>query len=390
MAFGKSRGRSGSPDVILVDTTWGSIDFLAYQLAKRGLGVHAFTPHLHRPRYLRVAYPYTSYVEQPLGKGSSDSFRAMVEGIDPACIIPCTDAALYWLWDQPGHIQRMCFPDVAPAVRPLLLDRSLLLAEAADWGVPVPAATALGSRADCDAAIAWGLPVMVKSGQSVGGKGVALCRTPEEVIEAFERFAPLGPSVRAERFYAGPTYMAGALFVHGEAVHLYAAEKTVMWPELTGYAYEVRSAGEPHLSQLQQYAESVCKQLEWTGLAGFDFVLGEDGEFRFVDLNPRLWGCADATLSAGVDVYGGLARWIRDGAAGPPSRPLPGISHRVFPKYTFEPSRMSLWRRLGGLRDAPWDAASFVAGEVARETVERTTRLLKSVSRHGQRGAQWG
>ena len=175
-----------------------------------------------------VAYPYRSYVEQPLVKESSDAFQAMVDRVDPACIIPCTEEALYWLWDQPGHIQRLCLPDVAPAVRPLLLDRALLLEEAAACGVPVPTAMPLGSRADCDTAIAGGLPLMVKSGRSVGSKGIALCRTPEEVIGAFERFAPLGTSVTAQRFYTGPTYMAGALFVHGEAVHLYSGEKTVM------------------------------------------------------------------------------------------------------------------------------------------------------------------
>jgi hypothetical protein len=187
--FGGIRG-GARLDVILVDTTWSSVDFLACQLARRGLRVHAFTPFLRWPGYLRAGYPYRSHVELPLVKGSSDAFGAMVERIGPACIIPGTEDALYWLWDQPGQIQRLCFPNVAPAVRPLLLDRALLLAEAADWGVPVPAAMPLGSRADCDAAIAGGLPVMVKSGQSIGGKGVALCRTPAEVTGAFEQFAP--------------------------------------------------------------------------------------------------------------------------------------------------------------------------------------------------------
>ena len=379
---GTSRGRSG-PDVILVDTSWGSNEFLAYQLAKRGLRVHAFTPHLHRPRYLRVGtYPYSSYVEQPLAQESSDSFRAMVERVDPACILPCTDQALYWMWDQPDHIQRLCLPDVDPAVRPLLLDRALLLEEAAGWGVPVPAGMLLSSRADCDAAIAGGLPLMVKSGLSVGGLFVALCRTPEEVIEAFDRYAPRGASVTAQRFYTGPTYMAGALFVHGEAVHLYSGEKTIMWPELTGYAFEMRSSSEPYLSQLQQYAESVCKQLGWTGMAGLDFVLGEDGEFRFLDFNPRLWGCADATLSAGVKLYDGLASWIRDGTAGPATRPLPGIVHRVFPKYVFEPSGISPRRRLGGLRDAPWDVPSFIFGEAL---VELRNRVMGRIARARKR-----
>ena len=382
MVFGRSRGRSG-PDVILVDTTWGSVDFLAHQLTKRGLRVHAFTPHLHRPRYLRVStYPYASYVEQPLADEGSDAFRAMVDRIGPACIMPCTDEALYWMWDQPDHIQRLCLPDVDPAVRPLLLDRALLLEEAAGWGVPVPAGVSLGSRADCDAAIAGGLPLMVKSGRSMGALFVALCRTPEEVIEAFERFTLRDSSVTAQHFYTGPTYMAGALFVHGEAVHLYSGEKTVMWPELTGYAFEMRSSSEPYLSQLQQYAESVCKQLGWTGMAGLDFVLGEDGEFRFLDFNPRLWGCADATLSAGVDLYDGLARWIRDGNAGPPTKPRPGVVHRVFPKYAFEPSGMSPWQRLGGLRDAPWDAPSFI---IAEALVELRNRVMTQIAKARQR-----
>ena len=210
MEFGGTRG-GARLDVILVDTTWSSVDFLACQLARRGLRVHAFTPFLRWPGPCGLAIRTGPHVELPLVKGSSDAFGAMVERIGPACIIPGTEDALYWLWDQPGQIQRLCFPNVAPAVRPLLLDRPLLLAEAADWGVPVPAAMPLGSRAACDAAIAGGLPVMVKSGQSIGGKGVALCRTPAEVIGAFRAVRWRGTSVTAQRFYTGPTYLAGRL-----------------------------------------------------------------------------------------------------------------------------------------------------------------------------------
>ena len=53
-------------------------------------------------------------------------------------------------------------------------------------------------------------------------------------------FGARGTSVTAQRFYTGPTYLAGSLFVQGQAVHFYVGEKTVMWPELTGYAYEMR------------------------------------------------------------------------------------------------------------------------------------------------------
>ena len=371
------RARTDGPDVILVDTAWFPADFLAYQLASRGVRVHAFTPSLRWPPYLRAADPYRSYLEEPIRDQKSDSFAAMVERIPPACIIPCTEQALYWMWHQPVHVQERCLPNVAPAIRPLLLDRALLLEAAAGWGVAIPSTMPLNSHEDCRAAIAVGLPLMVKSGQSIGGTGVALCRTSEDVIRAFDEFFPRAASVTAQRYYLGPTYLAGALFLQGKAVHFYAGEKTVMSPPLTGRAFELRSAGEPHFSALLRSAETVCKNLEWTGLASFDFVLDEDGQFRFVDFNPRQWGSVDATLTAGVDLYGGLDRWIRYGSAGPATWSAPGISHRVFPVYTLEPSGMSAWRRLRGLRDAPRGAASLVVGELAREVDERVRRAFR-------------
>ncbi len=376
MSFGRGRGDGGKPDVILIDTTWGSAEFFGYQIAKQGLNVHAFTPFLRRPGYLRFASPYRSYLEEPLGAGPSGSLAAMVDRIRPACIIPCTEDALYWIWDQPGHIQELCLPSVPPAVRPLLLDRALLLEEAAAWGVSVPTAMPLNNSGDCRAAVATGLPLVVKASRSIGSTGVVLCRTADEVSRSFEKFSAEGLSVSAQRFYVGPTYLAGALFIHGEAVHFYAGEKTVVWPPLTGFSFVVQSAAEPHLSALQRAAETVCKNLEYTGVASFDFVLDEDGEFRFVDFNPRSWGCSDATIPAKVDLFGGLARWIRDGAAGPPTRSVPGITHRVFPKYTFEPSGMSLGRRLMGLRDAPWGDPLLILGEMMYEIQRRSTRRV--------------
>jgi Carbamoyl-phosphate synthase L chain, ATP binding domain len=371
------RARGDGPDIILVDTTWFPADFLAYQLASRGARVHAFTPSLRWPPYLRLAYPYLSYLEEPIRDQKSDPFAAMVERVEPACIIPCTEHAMYWLWNQPEHIQERCLPNVAAAIRPLLLDRALLLEAAADWGVATPAAMPLNSHDDCRAAIAAGLPLVVKSGQSIGGDGVALCRTSDDVMRAFDEFFRRAASVTAQRYYVGPTYLAGALFLRGEAVHFYAGEKTVMSPRLTGRAFELRSAGEPLFSALLQSAETVCKNLEWTGLASFDFVLDEGGQFRFVDFNPRSWGSVDATLTAGVDLFGGIDRWIRCGNAGPRTRSVPGITHRVFPAYALEPSDVSLWRRLRGLRDAPRGAASLVVGELAREVDQRVRRAVR-------------
>jgi hypothetical protein len=358
------RAESDVLDIILVDTLGITTDYLAYQLASRGSRVHLFTPSSHWPLpFMRGAYPYRSFV--PFGDKPLDPFLAMVERVNPACIIPCTEKALYWMWTLPDHIQERCLPNVAPAIRPLLHDRALLLEKAAEWGVATPDSMVLINQDDCRAAIEKGLPLVVKSGQSIASTGVAMCNTPDEVFAAFDKFSQRATSVTAQRYYVGPTYMAGGLFVHGEAAHFYAGKQTIMWPPQTGYSFEVRSAGEPHFSELLRATEAVCKNLDWTGLAAFDFVFDEHGQFRFVDFNPRLWGSAGAGVAAKVDLYGGIDSLLRHGNAGTPTRSIPEISHRVFPKYTVEPSNISMWRRLTGLRDAPWDTPFLAISELA-------------------------
>lgn len=374
MTFRRSEGDDF--DVILVDRMGFTTDYLAHQLTRRGARVHLFTAPYRWPLpFLHAAYPYKSRVGGLFGEQSSDSFAAMVERVSPACIIPTNEEALYWLWDQSPHIQERCLPNVAPEIRSLLLDRALLLQKAAEWGVATPDSVPLTNHEDCHAAREKGLPLVVKSGQSKASSGVALCYTSDEVIRAFTEFSRRDIPVTAQRYYFGPTFMAGGLFVDGEAVHFYAGEQTIMWPPLTGYSYEIRSAGEPHFSTLVEATETVCKNLGWTGLAAFDFVLDENDQFRFVDFNPRLWGSAGAVLGAGVDLFGGIDRLLRYGDAGPPSRSIPDRSYRVFPKYIMEPSNMRPWRRLMGLRDAPWDTPFLIFSELVYNVAFRGSDL---------------
>lgn len=390
MALGGARAGDG-PDVILMDTSWDCTDFLAYQLAKRGIRPHAYTPLTRRPRYLpRVGYPYGSICIQSDPQGTTTALLRMVDKVRPACIIPCSEQSLYWLWRQPKEIQSLCFPNVAEALRPLLLDRGQLLEAASVWGVPVPSMTTLESREDCDKAIVGGLPLVVKAARSINSLGVRFCATADEVRAAYDTFSATGLRTDAQRYYTGGTFLAGGFFVNGRAAHFYAGEKVVVWPRRTGPSLVIATVGEPRFSALLRYAEAVCQQLDWTGLASFDFVLDEDAdELRMVDFNPRHWGAAGATLRAGVGLYDGLAQWIREGTVSGTSRSVPGISHRVFPKYVFLPSGIGWPQRLLGLRDAPWEDASFVLGELAFSTRERldwAVRMLRS-RRPGAAGA---
>jgi hypothetical protein len=391
MTLARARASDG-PDVILLDTSWDCTDFLAYQLAKRGIRPHACTPLTRRPPYLpSFGYPYGSVCVQPDPQRTTTALLTMIDKVKPACIIPCGEQSLYWLWRQPKEIQSLCFPNVAEVLRPLLLNRGHLLEAASAWGVPVPSAMTLESREDCDKAIARGLPLIVKAARSINSDGVRFCETADEVRAAYDTFSLTGERIDAQRYYTGGTFLAGGFFVNGRAAHFYAGEKVLVWPRRTGPSLRIVTVGEPRFSALLRYVEAVCQQLDWTGLASFDFVLDKDtDELRMVDFNPRHWGAAGATLRSGVDLYDGLAQWIREGTVTGTSRSVPGISYRVFPKHLFLPSDIGWGRRLLGVRDAPWQDTSFVLGELAFSTRERLgewgRRMLRSRRPGGEAG----
>jgi hypothetical protein len=354
------------------------MDFLASQLARNGVVPHALTPVTRRPWYLpKVGYPYASVVVERDASRVATALRDMIDRVQPACIIPCMEESLYWLWEQPDAVQRLCLPQVPVEQRPLLLDRARFIAEAARWGVPVPDSADLRDRDDCRGAASAGLPVVVKAAQSVSGGGVAFCHTAADVVAAFERFSAAGLTVSAQRYYTGPTYVAGGLFIDGEPVHFYGAEMTFKSPA-SGYALTLETVGGEYFEAMLAATRTVGKHLNWTGMAGFDFVRDDVTDtLRLVDFNPRYWGSGAAMVDAQVDFYAGLASWITDGTVSTPTRSVPGVSHRVFPKYTLDlSSGVSMPGRLRGLRDAPWGDASFVLGEAAFSVGQLASRRI--------------
>jgi biotin carboxylase len=203
-----------------------------------------------------------------------------------------------------------------------------------------------GSPAEiCSALEAMGLPAVVKGATGQGGEQVRIVESHEEAVRVVTEMSLSTDALPAIQEYVdGPTYQVGGIFDRGRAVQLVAGRKTQMVPPRTGPAIALRSVRE---AELTDATARVFSALGYSGIAGADFIRGTDGRFRFLEVNPRIWGSWDFARALGQDLFGVWIRQVR-------GEPLPApTSHALdrqwakMPEYLFSPpgTRTSILRR---------------------------------------------
>jgi predicted ATP-grasp superfamily ATP-dependent carboligase len=186
-------------------------------------------------------------------------------------------------------------------------DRKRLVDAAADAGVPVPETRLLGAAAD------WRVDRVVKSrynllvDEYVDSFGPDESRLAKSVTHVPADDAPDAAAIREEmrhepivqEYVEGPEYVFGALYDRGEAV------ATFQHRQLRGDSY-VGSGGVYRVSvdvpALEEAGRAILDRLDWHGLACIEYVEdSETGEFKLVEVNPRMWQSLPCATRAGAD-----------------------------------------------------------------------------------------
>jgi acetyl-CoA carboxylase biotin carboxylase subunit len=178
-------------------------------------------------------------------------------------------------------------------------DKARAKAEMRAAGVPlVPGTEGGATLADVRAAAdELGFPVLLKATAGGGGKGMRLVHSPEELESAYSN-----ARVEAEAAFSdGSLYLEKALVParhveiqvlcdgHGGVLTLGERECSIQRrhqklveespsPALTPEAREAMEAA----------AERACRTIGYENAGTFEFLLGADGDFHFIELNARL------------------------------------------------------------------------------------------------------
>jgi acetyl-CoA carboxylase biotin carboxylase subunit len=178
-----------------------------------------------------------------------------------------------------------------------------------------------------------GYPVLLKAAAGGGGKGMRLVSSADEIEDAFgaaaaEAGAAFGdPTLYVEKALGHARHVEIQVLCdhHGSVLTLGERECSIQRRHQKLIEETPSAALSPELrEEMESAAERACRAVGYVNAGTFEFLLGPDGDFSFIELNARLQVEHPVTeLTTGID----LVRAQVEVAAGEPLR-LAGRAHR--------------------------------------------------------------
>jgi acetyl-CoA carboxylase, biotin carboxylase subunit len=163
-----------------------------------------------------------------------------------------------------------------------------------------------------EAAAEVGFPVLLKASAGGGGKGMRLVRRPEELDDAFataanEAGAAFGDSTMyVEKAVVPARHVEIQVLCdhHGNVLTLGERECSIQRRHQKLIEESPSAALTPELREaMEAAAERACRAVGYRNAGTFEFLLGPDGSFYFIELNARLQVEHPVTeLCTGIDL----------------------------------------------------------------------------------------
>jgi len=232
-----------------------------------------------------------------------------------------------------GSVAWRALPVSAPSFLELMMSKNRVLDLAQRSGVSVPATMVPESEDQLDGfAREIGIPLVIKGEKGESGRNVRIVRSLTEVRAAYRdvfiREASYGGLPAVQEFVKGTAYSVGGLFQNGRPLRICAHRKIFTYPPSGGWTVKGITERPPNLIE---QASKVFAALEYTGLGHVEFVRDElTGEFKFLELNPRVWGSIGIAQHAGVDLFSPYQLLARGISVAPDLRYREGVEYHRF------------------------------------------------------------
>lgn len=140
-------------------------------------------------------------------------------------------------------------------------------------------------------------PILIKAAAGGGGKGMRIVEKEEELKEGLERAISEAQnafgdgSVFIEKYVAGPRHIEVQIMAdaHGNTCYLFERECSVQRRHQKVVEEAPSAVLSPELRRrMGEAAVAVAKSVDYTGAGTVEFLLDEQGDFYFMEMNTRL------------------------------------------------------------------------------------------------------
>jgi predicted ATP-grasp superfamily ATP-dependent carboligase len=368
--------------VLVGATTWWPLSArLAMAFLRHGCRVAAICPPGHPLRFvdgIEAVYTYR-------GLDSLHSLRAAITASKPDLIAPCDDGVvwqLHRLYESESALRPVIERSLGPAEHyATLRNRGQFLLAAQALGIRIPETETIRST---DQVQIWPFqsPAVLKLDGTWGGSGVAIVRSRQEALEAYQRLStPAGFSTVLKRWCVNHDPLALwslrgreestvsiQQFIPGRPANtMMACWNGQMLANLsvevlaaqgaTGAATVVRLIDHP---EIEQAARLIAFRFQLTGFYGLDFMLDDETNAAWlIELNPRATQLGHLRLDGQGDLAHLLAAQL--GASVDPSQTADcasGSTIAFFPQAFHWNPKSSYLR--AACHDVPWEQPSLV------------------------------
>lgn len=249
-------------------------------------------------------------------KSSALSFRSegsLAEGIEPIlqyvnsekidALLPMSDGYAELLSRNKKRIMResdcvACVPDFdcfMPAA-----DKLQLMALCRENGLPHPRTLAESELTD-DNIAALDFPVLVKPNRSVGARGIVKVADPEKLRATVEKVRESFGECHIQEYVGGNRPYFNVMLYRdeeGKCVSSVVIEIIRFYPLQGGSSSMCRTIENPGLVDL---CMKTLDALGYIGFADFDVLQNEKGEYKIIEINPRVPASLRAAYISGIN-----------------------------------------------------------------------------------------
>ena len=190
-----------------------------------------------------------------------------------------------------------------PDLLKIALSKNATLSLVASAGVPVPMTVIPNDEDDLRTfGRRFSLPIIVKGDTGESGQNIEVVSKIDDLVGAYRavlaRETRPGSKPAVQEFIPGFSYSLGALVHRGRPLRVVSYRKLIKYPPPWG-GLTVKGITERD-PQLLAEGFKVFEAFQYSGIGHVEFIRdSRDGHFKFLEINPRIWGSIAVARWAG-------------------------------------------------------------------------------------------